>query len=143
MCNRKGESLDGSLDDGGVRDESTAGDKLLLPATDENNNQICQTSKTTKGEPTSLVARVQLFLDQNVNRFQTEIRWTHVLFMLTFHLVSLHALVFLILPFRVKLQTILFAIFLHYLCNIGLTAGVHRLWSHKGKPLESPILQLQ
>ena len=64
--------------------------------------------------------------------FETDIRWSHVAFMLTVHLVSLHALL-LLLSFQVKVQSILFAIFLHYLCNLGLTAGVHRLWSHKGR----------
>ena len=141
MCNQKEDSLDRSLAAGGDdgdsvrRSESPSALKRRTAAVDENNNHQHDGDHHTTKEQTSrpgLVSRLKLFVDRNVNRFETEIRWPHVIFMLAVHLVSLHAL-FLVLAFRVKLQTILFAVFLHYLCNVGLTAGVHRLWSHKGE----------
>lgn len=117
MCNkREAESIDEPLN--GLNDELI----LNKSKNHKQNDQIKQSN---------LFFSLKNYLDKKLNCFETEIRWTHVIFMFTFHLISLHAL-YLLLTFNVKVQTILFAIFLHYLCNLGLTAGVHRLWSHKG-----------
>lgn len=92
-----------------------------------NNDEILKNDESKDKKIKSLLSK----LNEKVNCFETEIRWTHVLFMLTFHLISLHA-IYLLFSFKIKLYTFLFAVLLHYLSNIGLTAGVHRLWSHKG-----------
>ena len=137
MCNKKKESLDGSLDgslDDVQQSDSSSFARKRRTDVDENNNDAIRDDRSqTKPTSGGLLSRLKLFVDRNVNCFETEIRWPHVLFMATLHLISLHALIFLILAFKVKLQTIAFTIVLHYLCNIGLTAGVHRLWSHKGE----------
>lgn len=71
-------------------------------------------------------------------RFETNVRWTHVSFMLLIHLIAAHAIV-RIAAGNVSWATIAFAFMLHQLCAFGLTAGVHRLWSHRAYKARLPL----
>ncbi|XP_058810731.1 acyl-CoA Delta-9 desaturase-like [Phymastichus coffea] len=61
--------------------------------------------------------------------FKAEWIWLHVIFIAALHVGSLYGL-YLIFS-SAKIQTTLLAFILYPVCILGITAGVHRLWSHR------------
>ncbi|XP_026751921.2 (11Z)-hexadec-11-enoyl-CoA conjugase-like isoform X2 [Galleria mellonella] len=70
--------------------------------------------------------------------FRPKIKWPDLIVQLSLHLVSIYGL-FLTFTNQVKLYTILFALATIYTSGFGITAGVHRLWSHRAYRARTPL----
>uniref|UniRef100_A0A2A4JDC8 Fatty acid desaturase domain-containing protein n=1 Tax=Heliothis virescens TaxID=7102 RepID=A0A2A4JDC8_HELVI len=70
--------------------------------------------------------------------FKAQIRWPDLTVQVLLHLVSLYGL-YLMICNQVKLLTILFALGTIYTSGFGITAGVHRLWSHRAYRARLPL----
>ncbi|KAH7980877.1 hypothetical protein HPB49_019778 [Dermacentor silvarum] len=68
--------------------------------------------------------------------YKMEIVWRNVLLMGSLHLVSLYG--FYLIFFTVQWKTVLAAYILYTLSGIGITAGSHRMWSHKSYKAKLP-----
>ncbi|CAH0581234.1 unnamed protein product [Chrysodeixis includens] len=71
-------------------------------------------------------------------KFNAQIRWPDLIVQILLHLVSIYGL-YLIISNQVKLLTILFVVFTIYTSGFGITAGVHRLWSHRAYRAKLPL----
>ncbi|KAK8787792.1 hypothetical protein V5799_022433 [Amblyomma americanum] len=65
-----------------------------------------------------------------------EIVWRNVILMGSLHLVSIYG--FYLIFFSVQWKTVLAAYILYTLSGIGITAGSHRLWSHRSYKAKLP-----
>ncbi|CAL8145716.1 unnamed protein product [Orchesella dallaii] len=72
------------------------------------------------------------------NRSKLEIVWRNVAIMSYVHLSGLYGL-YLCIFGQVFLKTFIFQLVLGYLANFGITAGAHRLWSHKSYKANLPL----
>ncbi|CAG4985906.1 unnamed protein product [Colias eurytheme] len=70
--------------------------------------------------------------------FKAQIRWPDLVVQISLHLVSIYGL-YLILTNQVKFFTILFVLGTIYTSGFGITAGVHRLWSHRAYKAKLPL----
>ncbi|XP_059047389.1 stearoyl-CoA desaturase 5-like [Achroia grisella] len=70
--------------------------------------------------------------------FRPQIKWPDLTVQISLHLVSIYGL-FLIVTNEVKLYTVLFALATIYTSGFGITAGVHRLWSHRAYRARTPL----
>ncbi|OWR47309.1 desaturase [Danaus plexippus plexippus] len=70
--------------------------------------------------------------------FKPRIKWPDLLVQLCLHSTTVYGF-YLILVNRVKLYTILFVFFTIYTSGFGITAGVHRLWSHRAYKANLPL----
>nr|AGO45842.1 acyl-CoA desaturase HvirKSVE [Heliothis virescens] len=70
--------------------------------------------------------------------FKAQIRWPDLTVQVLLHLVSIYGL-YLMICNQVKLLTILFALGTIYTSGFGITAGVHRLWSHRAYRARLPL----
>ncbi|XP_047019018.1 (11Z)-hexadec-11-enoyl-CoA conjugase [Helicoverpa zea] len=70
--------------------------------------------------------------------FKAQIRWPDLTVQVLLHLVSIYGL-YLMISNQVKLLTILFALGTIYTSGFGITAGVHRLWSHRAYRARLPL----
>ncbi|CAH0750139.1 unnamed protein product [Diatraea saccharalis] len=70
--------------------------------------------------------------------FTARIKWPDLIVQLVLHLVSIYGL-YLTLTFQVKILTILFVLATIYTSGFGITAGVHRLWSHRAYRAKLPL----
>ncbi|CAL8145719.1 unnamed protein product [Orchesella dallaii] len=68
----------------------------------------------------------------------TEVVWRNVVLMLYIHISGLYG-VYLIATGRVYLRTIIFHFITGYLASFGVTAGAHRLWSHRSYKATLPL----
>ncbi|XP_075526491.1 stearoyl-CoA desaturase 5-like isoform X1 [Dermacentor variabilis] len=68
--------------------------------------------------------------------YKREIVWRNVLLMGSLHLISLYG--FYLIFFTVQWKTVLAAYILYTLSGIGITAGSHRMWSHKSYKAKLP-----
>ncbi|KAL0880737.1 hypothetical protein ABMA27_001949 [Loxostege sticticalis] len=73
--------------------------------------------------------------------FRPSIRWPDLLVQLALHLVSIYG-IYLILSFQVRFYTIFFVFATIYTSGFGITAGVHRLWSHRAYRAKTPLRAL-
>jgi stearoyl-CoA desaturase (Delta-9 desaturase) len=67
----------------------------------------------------------------------TEIVWRNVYIMLYLHICAFYGL-YLALT-SAMYATLVFAYILHVLAGLGITAGAHRLWSHKSYKAKTPL----
>jgi len=67
-----------------------------------------------------------------------DVTWKNIFFFGYLHIASLHAL-YLILTFQVQITTMFFAWLLTIFGLWGITAGAHRLWSHKAYKAKWPL----
>ncbi|CAH1727843.1 unnamed protein product [Chironomus riparius] len=70
--------------------------------------------------------------------FKPQIKWPDLMAQVAIHLGFLYGLYYLI-TFKAKFFTYLWFIFLVYTSGIGITAGAHRLWSHKSYKAKWPL----
>ncbi|CAH0407058.1 unnamed protein product [Chilo suppressalis] len=70
--------------------------------------------------------------------FTPRIRWPDLIVQLALHSLSIYGL-YLVLTFEVKFFTILFVLATVYTSGFGITAGVHRLWSHRAYRATLPL----
>ncbi|KAM3964178.1 stearoyl-CoA desaturase 5 [Aphomia sociella] len=70
--------------------------------------------------------------------FRPQIRWPDLLVQISLHLVSVYGLILILLN-QVKFFTTLFALATIYSSGFGITAGVHRLWSHRAYRARTPL----
>lgn len=70
--------------------------------------------------------------------FVPQIRWPDFIVQLSLHLVSLYGF-YLLLTNKLQLYTILFVLVTIYSSGFGITAGVHRLWSHRAYKARLPL----
>ncbi|KAI8422434.1 hypothetical protein MSG28_006274 [Choristoneura fumiferana] len=70
--------------------------------------------------------------------FKAKIRWPDLIVQVLLHLVSIYGL-YLTLTFKAKLLTVLYVFFTIYTSGFGITAGVHRLWSHRAYQARTPL----
>lgn len=59
-----------------------------------------------------------------------ELLWKNILIFVSAHMVLVFGM-YLIFTGQCKIQTSLFAVWLYVFSGLGITAGVHRLWSHR------------
>ncbi|XP_022123202.2 LOW QUALITY PROTEIN: acyl-CoA Delta-9 desaturase [Pieris rapae] len=70
--------------------------------------------------------------------FKPQIRWPDLLVQISLHSVAIYGLC-LILMNQVKFYTLLFVLATIYTSGFGITAGVHRLWSHRAYKAKLPL----
>ncbi|XP_026315777.1 acyl-CoA desaturase 1-like [Hyposmocoma kahamanoa] len=70
--------------------------------------------------------------------FKAKIRWPDTIVQISLHTLTLYG-VYLIITNQVKVYTVLFAIATIYTSGFGITAGVHRLWSHRAYKARTPL----
>ncbi|XP_047989063.1 acyl-CoA Delta-9 desaturase-like [Leguminivora glycinivorella] len=70
--------------------------------------------------------------------FKAKFRWPDLTVQVLLHLVSIYGL-YLIVTFKVKFLTTIFAFLTIYTSGFGITAGVHRLWSHRAYQARTPL----
>ncbi|XP_053612496.1 (11Z)-hexadec-11-enoyl-CoA conjugase-like [Plodia interpunctella] len=70
--------------------------------------------------------------------FRPRIRWPDLTVQISLHLVAIYGL-FLILTNQIKFYTLLFVLGTIYTSGFGITAGVHRLWSHRAYRARLPL----
>ncbi|XP_046962313.1 acyl-CoA Delta-9 desaturase-like [Vanessa cardui] len=100
----------------------------------ENNNTLLRkdTSDDTNSDTDFDIAKYEAM------EFRSRIKWPDLLAQLSLHLVTIYG-AYLILTNRVKFLTIIFAIGTIYTSGFGITAGVHRLWSHRAYKARLPF----
>lgn len=64
--------------------------------------------------------------------------WTNIILFSVLHLIALYGL-FLIIKGYPNPYTILFAVFFGIQSQLGITAGAHRLWSHRSYKAKAPL----
>jgi stearoyl-CoA desaturase (delta-9 desaturase) len=74
---------------------------------------------------------------KNKSNYKLEIVWRNVVIMALLHVSALYGLY--LFCFCVKWQTMAFAIFLYVISGLGITAGAHRLWSHRSYRAKWPL----
>ncbi|CAB3247595.1 unnamed protein product [Arctia plantaginis] len=100
----------------------------------ENNNTVIQNSKCEK-----LTTDNDFDLDKYEKMvFIPQIRWPDLIVQILLHLVSIYGL-YLVISNQVRIYTTLFAIGTIYTSGFGITAGVHRLWSHRAYRARLPL----
>lgn len=62
--------------------------------------------------------------------------WRNVILFIFLHFGALYGLV--LLP-QVKYQTLIWTVFLYFIAALGVTMGVHRLWSHRSYKAKLPL----
>ncbi|XP_013142870.1 PREDICTED: stearoyl-CoA desaturase 5-like isoform X2 [Papilio polytes] len=70
--------------------------------------------------------------------FRPRIKWPDLLVQLSLHLVSVYGL-FLMLTNSVRFYTTIFVFATIFVSGFGITAGVHRLWSHRAYRATTPL----
>jgi stearoyl-CoA desaturase (delta-9 desaturase) len=73
----------------------------------------------------------------NKSEFKLQIVWRNVFIMAALHLSALYG--FYLFCTDSKWQTNVFAIFLYVISGLGITAGAHRLWSHRSYRAKWPL----
>ena len=73
----------------------------------------------------------------NKSEYKMEIVWRNVFIMLSLHLSALYGLYLCFTD--AKWQTIVFSVFLYVISGLGITAGAHRLWSHRSYKAKRPL----
>lgn len=100
----------------------------------ENNNTVLQNSDCDK---------VKIETDFDISKYEAmeftpRFRWPDLIVQISLHLVSIVGF-YLILSNQVRFFTILFVIGTIYTSGFGITAGVHRLWSHRAYRARLPL----
>ncbi|RWS26838.1 stearoyl-CoA desaturase-like protein [Leptotrombidium deliense] len=75
--------------------------------------------------------------EEKTKEFKAAILWPNVFIISTLHVCALYGLYLFV--FSVYWKTILFSILLYLLSGIGVTAGSHRLWSHRSYKAKLPL----
>ncbi|XP_068632944.1 acyl-CoA Delta-9 desaturase-like isoform X2 [Battus philenor] len=70
--------------------------------------------------------------------FRAYIKWIDLMVQLSLHLFTMYGL-FLIITNRVRFYTTIFALATIFTSGFGITAGVHRLWSHRAYRAKLPL----
>ncbi|XP_045534746.1 acyl-CoA Delta-9 desaturase [Papilio machaon] len=70
--------------------------------------------------------------------FRPRIKWPDLLVQLSLHLVSMYGL-FLMVTNNVRFYTTIFVFATIFVSGLGITAGVHRLWSHRAYKATTPL----
>jgi len=78
-------------------------------------------------------------IDRNKDRpkYKLQIVWRNVVIMSFLHLSALYGIYLCFVS--AKWQTIAFAVFLYVCSGLGITAGAHRLWSHRAYKAKWPL----
>ncbi|XP_053393006.1 stearoyl-CoA desaturase 5-like isoform X2 [Mercenaria mercenaria] len=74
--------------------------------------------------------------EPETNRPPLQIVWRNVILMTTLHIAAIYGLY--IVP-QAKLATLVWTLILYWLSGIGITAGAHRLWSHRSYKAKLPM----
>ncbi|KAG9509488.1 Acyl-CoA desaturase, partial [Fragariocoptes setiger] len=76
--------------------------------------------------------------DQKSTQYKVQLKWLNICVILAWHIGSFHALQLMFCG-EVQWKTIAFAYLLYVLSGLGVTAGVHRLWSHRSYKAKWPL----
>ncbi|KAJ2942659.1 hypothetical protein O0L34_g2130 [Tuta absoluta] len=117
--------------------------KLRLAAHDLNSEQENCDNENNNSVENSASEKVNNDKDFDIEKYEAmefvaQIRWPDLIVQVSLHLVSIYGL-YLILSNQVKFYTILFALATIYTSGFGITAGVHRLWSHRAYRARTPL----
>lgn len=109
---------------------------------DENNVEHSKNNNTVK-QNNILNEKTNNETDFDISKYEAmeftpRIRWPDLVVQVSLHLVSIYG-IFLIVTNEVKLLTTLFALATIYTSGFGITAGVHRLWSHRAYKARTPL----
>ncbi|RWS17865.1 stearoyl-CoA desaturase 5-like protein [Dinothrombium tinctorium] len=75
--------------------------------------------------------------ENETKQFKAKILWPNVFIISTLHITALYG--FYLFLFWAKWQTIGFTLVLYVLSGLGVTAGSHRLWSHRSYKAKLPL----
>ncbi|KAL4715562.1 hypothetical protein ACJJTC_009188 [Scirpophaga incertulas] len=100
----------------------------------DNNNLVIEHSTNDKTDSDT---------DFDINKYEAmeftpRVKWPDLIVQLSLHVVSAYGLL-LILTLQVKFLTVLFVFATIYTSGFGITAGVHRLWSHRAYRARTPL----
>lgn len=98
----------------------------------ENNNSILRENSINKIDKDFDIDKYEAM------EFSPQIRWPDLTVQIILHLVSIYGL-YLIITNQVRFFTTLFAFATIYTSGFGITAGVHRLWSHRAYKARTPL----
>ncbi|XP_049868582.1 (11Z)-hexadec-11-enoyl-CoA conjugase-like [Pectinophora gossypiella] len=98
----------------------------------ENNNSVLPASEKVNSETEFNIEEYEAM------DFVAQIRWPDLMAQVSLHLVSLYGL-YLIFTCQVMVYTLIFVICTIYTSGFGITAGVHRLWSHRAYRAKTPL----
>lgn len=101
-----------------------------------NENSIKKRSTNTPNDNNYLVAEKLQENKENEIEFHPKIRWPDLLVQIFIHTGCLYGIYLLIFC---KIQTILWFLVLIVSSGFGITAGAHRLWSHKSYKAKLPL----
>lgn len=99
-------------------------DKILFNNNNNNNNYNGSDTAPTTADDDDVVKKL---LNEPVI---VKIKWRNVFLLLYFHFEALRGLLQIIRG-AVMWQTLVFSVALYVISGLGITAGVHRLWSHR------------
>ncbi|CAH2076285.1 unnamed protein product, partial [Iphiclides podalirius] len=127
-----------------VRDESDAQIKMRLMQSsfkDSNGVELCANNNPViqNGASEKITSDKDFDISKyEAMEFRPRIKWPDFIVQLSLHSVSLYGL-YLIVTNSVRLYTTLFAFATIYTSGFGITAGVHRLWSHRAFRARMPL----
>ncbi|XP_072938676.1 acyl-CoA Delta-9 desaturase-like [Epargyreus clarus] len=107
------------------------------------NVKQCENNNTVLEESESLSEKVHGDIDFDIGAYEAmeftpRIKWPDLIVQVSLHLVSVYGL-YLIVTNKVYFLTTLFAFATIYTSGFGITAGVHRLWSHRAYRARLPL----
>jgi len=96
----------------------------------ELSRELTQRKGTEKIEPEE-----KLLIDQTL---PIQLVWRNIILYSYLHVAAIYGL-YLFLSGQVMLQTVLWGLLLFIVAGLGVTAGCHRLWSHKSFKAKLPL----
>ncbi|XP_051169043.1 acyl-CoA Delta-9 desaturase-like [Leptopilina boulardi] len=69
--------------------------------------------------------------------FQTELKWLNIIIFLILHIVAVYG--FATFPYFQKKRTFFFSYIVSHMVGFGITAGAHRLWTHRAYKAKLPL----
>uniref|UniRef100_A0A336MI11 CSON002025 protein n=1 Tax=Culicoides sonorensis TaxID=179676 RepID=A0A336MI11_CULSO len=115
----------------------------ILVATDaqiEPKSSVIVRSSTTTKHDTLIKNEInnnQKSKNNSSSEYHMQIVWLNVILFCYLHASGLYGLYLMFT--KAKLATIVFTFFLMIFCGLGITAGAHRLWSHKAYKAKWPL----
>ncbi|KPI92675.1 Acyl-CoA Delta(11) desaturase [Papilio xuthus] len=126
VCETGEAQLKMRLLDNGFKDSSSV--KVI-----ENNNVILKDASEKMNSDKDFDISVYESME-----FRPRIRWPDLLVQLSLHLVSIYGL-FLMVTNNIRFYTTIFVFATIFMSGLGITAGVHRLWSHRAYKATTPL----
>lgn len=76
--------------------------------------------------------------EESCVNFKRKVVWKSAFNMTLLHVFALHGL-YLVIRGQVMWRSVMFSCFLYVISMLGITAGAHRLWSHRSYKAKMPL----